>query len=510
MSYVLEAVKERPLVLRVSLTIAFLAVMSLAGCHAARRIRNCDYAPYCSVARTSPCEVGVASDAGVTEIPPVLTAAVGGALDVPSGPESPAPSSDFLVPNDLDQLTEWALARNPEIGVARQALEMARARLPQAASLDDPMVDVTGWPIYPNVPQTAAGRMTVDVAVSQKIPWLGKRTARVGAEAREASAAASRLAAVEQRLIEELQTAYADWWGAERELALLADDVRLLQEFTAIVDALYQTGKVGQQDLLRLNSEMGKAESEVIRGKARQIQAAAELRRVLYLPPDTALSAAADWTPAAERIGQLDLLLQQALSARPELQAAWAKVQRDQWRVEQTRLEYYPDLTFKFGWGEMTTNRALAPTADGIDNLTTGVNFNVPIRHDRLAGAVREAESQVVAGICELEQLRSETIRDVQQRYADWTSGQSQLLKYRDVVLPRMQQALELTTRAYQVNEADFTDLIEVRRELLTLRRAELQLQIELQKTFAALRRLLVQLPTSDSTADSPSSQPAP
>ena len=66
-------------------------------------------------------------------------------------------------------------------------------QVPQAASLKDPMVDATGWPFYPNVPQTASGRMTVDLMVSQEVPWYGKLGAkgcrsRSGSECRTGSA----------------------------------------------------------------------------------------------------------------------------------------------------------------------------------------------------------------------------------------------------------------------------------------------------------------------------------
>ena len=45
----------------------------------------------------------------------------------------------------------------------------------------------------------------------------------------------------------------------------------------------------------------------------------------------------------------------------------------------------------------MTTNRAMSPIADGVDNVTLGVAANLPLYRKRLAAGVDEAEAEVLA-----------------------------------------------------------------------------------------------------------------
>lgn len=59
--------------------------------------------------------------------------------------------------------------------------------------------------------------------------------------------------------------------------------------------------------------------------------------------------------------------------------------------------QYYPDVTLKAGWGEITTNLAIAPTANGNDNVGLGLSFNLPLYRDKLAANVREAQSSTIA-----------------------------------------------------------------------------------------------------------------
>ncbi len=494
---------------RVLLCLFISMFILFSGCRSGQRIQDADYTPYLSVARTC-------WQPRPMELTPELTDSMVSSLATyqhqqmwsdTTGDNADPVSDELIVPDDLDndasgpthsftlhEVMEIALSENPEIDIARKELDQANSRIPQVYSLADPMVDIGGWPIYPNVPQTADGRIRTEIMVSQQIPWHGKRQSRVGEASREVDAAENRFAAVELRVIAEVKQAYFDLGGAERTLEIVTQDVQLLRQLSEIVEALYETGRVGQQDVLQLNSEIGQAETEVSRARASGVRARAELIRVLHLPPNFPLAVSQD-LPDTVNLIDLNSLYDQAGIARPELREALAKVQRDQWRVEQARLEYYPDLTFQFSWGEMTTHRALAPSADGIDTLRTGVNFNLPIRQGRLNAAVREAESRVVAGMFNLDRLRDETYRDISQLHAEIISQQEQLQTYKDVILPQIEQALSLILRAYQVDEADFLDVINIRRELLRLRLSELQVQIDLQKSWASLERLLAWIP---------------
>ena len=101
----------------------------------------------------------------------------------------------------------FALCQNPEIQVKRKQVEAAAMRVPQAASLEDPMLDVTGYPFYPYVPQQVGGRVTYEIMASQQVPWFGKlRTKACAAEA-EVDAARAELVVAELEVLEQVKRA---------------------------------------------------------------------------------------------------------------------------------------------------------------------------------------------------------------------------------------------------------------------------------------------------------------
>ena len=63
-------------------------------------------------------------------------------------------------PQPVEAYINFALSQNAGVQAARKSMEAAAMRVPQAASLKDPMLSVWGWPFYPYVPQAAAGRVT--------------------------------------------------------------------------------------------------------------------------------------------------------------------------------------------------------------------------------------------------------------------------------------------------------------------------------------------------------------
>lgn len=472
------------------------ALLLLAGCRAGNRIQDCEYAPLQGAVSSHPCPGPQANSSwtGQTDWEPApLFAPAGLDEEAREGDVQPGlGESGFGEPvlaNTLDELTSLALDRNPEVQIARKELDIAIAKIPQAASLDDPMLDINSWPFYPLVPQTAGGRMQADIGIAQKVPWKGKITARVGESSREVNAAEQRLVAAGLRVASETRLAWTDLWLAIQAGQIANNDIQLLKGLLASAEALYETGKTSQESVLRLKSEIAQAENAATRAKSDQQKAEAEIARVLHLPPGQPVSISPS-QPEIPELADPESMIAQALAARPELLSAVAEIQRDEWRVRQARLDYYPDITVRAGWGSMTTGGALAPTADGIDQVNAGVNFELPVRRARRDAAVREAEAMVVAGAYEVDRLRDETIRDIHQLHAQLASDREQIERFRNSIIPSIEQALEVATKSFEVDRTSLTDINQIRRELLQMRLQLLGLQASEQESWAALQRI--------------------
>jgi outer membrane protein TolC len=443
-----------------------VAATLLAGCRTARQVRDPEYAQVSQAV----CQSWCAPSSTVVTTAPVFAELEG--------------------PHPVEHYIQLALEQNPDVQAARKRLEAAALEVPQAASLKDPMLDATGWPFYPNVPQTASGRMTVDLMVSQEVPWYGKLGAKAAAAEAEANSARARLATVELETIESVKKAYYELYFIQQATMVTQEERDLLIQIRDTANARYRAALTSQQDLLRAELELSNIEENLIRLRQQLDSGQARLARQLHVAPQTKLRALDRLTPE-DVPRDLDALQRRAVADRPELHAQLAMLERDRQMAEVAQLEYLPNFTFRAGWGEMTTDKALAPTADGIDNVTVGMGVNVPMYRKRLNAGVRQAEANAVATAREYDSLRDATLEQVLDLFAQAQSQQELLTLFEEDILPKARQTLEVSTPAYNVGQIDFLTLLDNFRQLLRYEVSYRRLEASLHQTLAELERVV-------------------
>ena len=125
-----------------------LAVLSvIAGCKTSRQIRDPEYAQLDRSVRR-------ASYIAAPEV------------------EAVAPSMESLRgAHPVETYVQVALSQNPDVQAARKRVEAAAYRVPVAASLPDPTLNLT---LQPQPVQTAAGKQELILAANQQVPWFCK------------------------------------------------------------------------------------------------------------------------------------------------------------------------------------------------------------------------------------------------------------------------------------------------------------------------------------------------
>ena len=393
-------------------------------------------------------------------------------------------------PQPVEAFINFALSQNAGVQAARKSMEAAAMRVPQAASLKDPMLSVSGWPFYPYVPQTAAGRVTAEAMVSQEVPWFGKLKAQAEAAEAEVNMARAQLATAELEVIEQVSRGYYQLYFVEQSIQITEQNRNLLADILQIADARYRTGTTSQQDVLRLQAELSTIDSDIVRLRQELDSARAELAQLLHVSPETPFETTRQ-LDAQDVPRDLDRLYKQAIAARPELHEQLAAIERDRFKVERAQLEYFPDLTFGAQWGEMTRNRALAGSADGLDMVGLNVSGNLPVYRNKISAGVREAEAQVVASARQYDQMRDQTLRDVKNLFAQVKSQQEMAQLFRESIIPKTQQALDVAIREYQVGTTEFVQMIDNWRELLRFQIMHQQLEAQLRQSLASLERVV-------------------
>ncbi|MGH7127299.1 MAG: TolC family protein, partial [Planctomycetaceae bacterium] len=364
-------------------------------------------------------------------------------------------------PHPVEFYVQLALERNPEIRAAQREVAAEAERIPQVTALDDPMLEDRFWPIPDHSPQTASGRMPNSLMLSQKFPWFDKLRVRGEVAAQETQIALTELAETELRVIEQVHLAYYDIYYYQRAIEITQENEQLLRDLVDLAQIRIRTQMdAGQQDVLRAQLELDKLRQRIIVLRRQLRVAQADLAALLHASPEL-LPLAMEEIHVPSAPETIDQLYAAAVRCRPELQERLHAIVRDQRQRELACLEYYPDVTLGFGWDYMTTDQAISPVADSKDNYGFMVGINLPIWQDKLRAGVREAEHRVVASARRYDATRDETFRQIRRLIAEADAYEQQIALFRENILPRAEQTLEVSITDYRGGRVDFLQVID-------------------------------------------------
>lgn len=389
------------------------------------------------------------------------------------------PATAQEAPQDptLEALVEEALTRNPDLQVARQAALAARQRPAQASSLADPVLAVTftndGWgPSLGTMPDS-----NLAVMASQDLPFPGKRRLRAGIAAFEADLVDQQLERARLSVAAAVRRSYYGLLLSRALLGLVREQGELWRHIEGIARARYAVGQGTQQDVLRTQVELTRVGQAVVERETEMVVRVAEINRLLGRPADTPLApdAALVRVPAAD---ELTVQFERSRRISPELVAARLAVERARLALQLAHKDYKPDFVVQGGY----MNRG------GLDPMwQAGVGINLPIRRQRRASAVAEAEALVGAAEARVSSVELQLRLRTQERLAQLEAARKTSELYAGGIVPQGEMSVEAARASYQSGRVPFITVLEAlsslysdRSTLLRLLESQARLRVSL------------------------------
>jgi outer membrane protein TolC len=371
--------------------------------------------------------------------------------------------------DDVDALAEEALAANPGLEALRARIAELDALAGAAGTWSDPVVGID----YLNAPVDSFSLRDhpmsgLQFRLQQTLPPWG--WSRLREEVAESRMLASEHALAEARSQLRRRVCELYWeLGLSRRLeAVTREHVARTEELLESVRARYETGRAGQNQVLRL---------QVLRDRLRD-----DLGD--FVRADRVLSAALARTLSRERggafatpltleprpvHGSVSDWLALARQERPELKRLDESIRTAEKAEELAKVDGRPDVTVWLGYRLRTIESALD---DGTDQMSAGVSIPIPWGSARRSRAEQVAQAQAArAGrarrAAELDRIESE----LAAIHASWTRAFEQAVEYRDRLTPQARASLQASFSDYTVGQADFATLFDAQVTLLDLER---------------------------------------
>lgn len=394
-----------------------------------------------------------------------------------TAPENPFPSvteTDLIAsPLNLDNVIGFALDNNPSLKAANSRWEASRQRPVQARSPEDPML-LAQYMNNPDMYKTG-------LMLSQKIPWFGKLS--LAGKIAESDVLIEEQKAINERwlLVGKVKIAYYDLFWINRAIRVNEEAKGIISNIEKIALLQYETGKTGQQDVLKARIELARINNEIGVLNESRTAAIAALNRLLNRPSSAPLG-----EPEMNNLSALKLSLEQltglALKFSPEVKMSEEEIRKFDNEVALARKQYYPDWVLSLEYNRLDNG------IEGEDNeWGVKAGINIPLWRRKYAAAVREANANQKASQYESQSAKSKTIFDVKDSYVKIANAWKVIELYQNTLIPQASQSLAVSQVGYQTGKSDFLDLLDSVSLILDLKLGLYQAQVDYKKELAAL-----------------------
>lgn len=359
-----------------------------------------------------------------------------------------------------DYLTHAALS-NPGLEAAFHRWKATLERIPQARAFPDPRLT---FGYFIQEVETKVGPQRAKLGFMQPLPGPGKRSARAGIALHEAEVARARYEAAKLRLFHRVRRAYWEYWYLARAIAVTQDNLELLKQLEGVARRKYAAGIAQSSALTKVQVELGKLEERLAELRDFRRPASARLcaaigrdaRAILPWPGDE---------PRAEPVlvPSFDALLLALRAQSPEIVRARQEIEKAEAIVALARRNFRPD--FSVGLDYVFTGEASGSVEDsGKDPIVLGFSVSLPLSRAKYRAAEREAQAMRLAAESALEDKMNELASALQLALFKYRDAGRKIGLYRDALVPKARQALEVARKAFEADRANFLDLIDAQR----------------------------------------------
>lgn len=397
-------------------------------------------------------------------------------------------ADEFL---SLPSLIEQALQNNPGVAASASSAEAARARVPQAGTLPDPMLMLGVMSVPVDTFKLNQEPMTqIGVGVSQTIPYPGKLNDMSGVARAGSRAAEYRDAAVRQQTVALVRSTYYDLVFLDQALAVTGQNKVLTENLAQIARSRYEAGMGAQPDVLKAQVESLRVDDDRIMYEKERAQKAAELIRLINADPQKPVAGTKPDITLPPLPGRDELFLA-ARQNNPMLLAERAMADQAAQEDALARLSWKPDVTVGVNYGIRQDIESGGMTQDNPDLLSVSVSVPIPLwkqnKQDQEAAEKRAAQRAAEQSAADYE---TRVIAQVDAKRAEAEALGRQIALLETGIIPEARLSLEAAGAGYQTGKLDFITWLDNQATLYQLEIRLARLKSDYLKALAELDML--------------------
>lgn len=381
---------------------------------------------------------------------------------------------------NLEKIISEALKNNPEILVFKKRYEAANARIWQAASLDDPMLEFEHDRITAD--RELSGEPMNTYAVSQDIPFPTKLYLRAKIASKLAKITYENYKAKEREIIANVKSTYSETFIIYRLIEVTKENKQILEQLSKSVTARYAAGKISQAEALKAQVEIAKLDNELILLEQRRLTTQARLNILANRDPKEEIGiplpeSAVKFTRSLEDFYEL------AKNNNPELKAYNYAVERGRAAYQLSINEFLPDFQVRY--------KQMIRKGEAEGGMWAGmVGVTIPLWFfQKQAFGVREMKSELEMVEAEYKMKENMVLFDIRDAYARVEANRKLVALYETAFVPQAEATVNAALKGYESGKSDFLNLLDSVRMLIDFKLERYKAILGLRLALADIER---------------------
>jgi outer membrane protein, heavy metal efflux system len=375
-----------------------------------------------------------------------------------------AVATDLLL--DLDGYLKIAMFNNPGL---RSSFYQWKAELENVSIVSGLPNPTFSYGYFVENVETRVGPQEHKFSLRQSFPWFGTLSAKGDIAYESANAAYQKYQSEKLNLFFQVKAAYYNYYYLGQEIRLTQEDIELLKFWESVVRVKYKTGQTEHRDLIKIQVELGKLEERIASLKARIKPLRQNLLFILGFSEDKNLPLP-DSIQVNNSVLDWGLINERTINHNPDLKAITHLVESNQARINLAKKSTMPSFTIGFDY--IMTGDALNPVLDesGKDPWAVNVGISLPIWFGKNSAQKKRAKAQYLMTENRMTDKINQLYSLIEKLRYEIEDASRKISLYRDGLIIKAEQSLNVSYKAYQVGDSDFLEVLDAQRQLLDFR----------------------------------------
>lgn len=316
----------------------------------------------------------------------------------------------------------------------------------------------------------------------------GRILASEEAASYQAQAAADDYRVDQTRILFTLRSTYWNLYKLRSTRQALQQTLRQLEARLQEAENLKKAGIATQNDVLKLRVQLASTKATTFDVEAQEKALAVILNNLIGLPLNTAITLATEPTASDTLALNLDSLLTEALSTRPDIAAAQARIRASEAGVTAAKASWFPTIALTAGYLYANPNQRILPNRKQFDGTwDVGINLSWNAWNWlQPQYQLEQARAQYEQAKAATEAQRDNAAVEITQNYVALQPARERISVAHEALL-QAEENYSITVNRFNAGLATSTDLLDAETMLLQARINEINARADYMIAYSRL-----------------------